>query len=151
MKLFKKYIGSPNRTKVTDHAYWKYKQTRGDAGICDLCNIETSASKIIADHPLFMVVTNAFPYAMWEGGHLDEHLMLVPKRHTESVADFTPAENVEFLKLLSTYDRQGYSYYGRATGSTYKSIPHQHTHLMKVGTPIKLHIFNFKPYINFFK
>ncbi|MGB4768319.1 MAG: hypothetical protein WBP22_03610 [Candidatus Saccharimonas sp.] len=151
MKLFKQYIGSPNRAKADDHAYFLYKKNRGDVDICDLCNIETSASKIIAEYPLFMVITNAFPYAIWEGGLLNEHLMLVPKRHTESIATFTPEENAEFLQLLSEYDQQGYSYYGRAAGSPYKSIPHQHTHLMQVGTPITRQIYNRRPYINFFK
>lgn len=149
MKLFKHFTGSVARTKADDHAYWLYKQ--GRKGICDLCNIKTSASKVLEDHTLFMIVTNAFPYALWDGGIVDEHIMLVPKRHVESIAAFTLDEKSEFLELLSSYDQRGYSSYGRAAGSSYKSIAHQHTHLMKVGTPIKRQIFNFKPYINFFK
>lgn len=149
MKLFKKYIRSPCRPRHVDHAYYLHKQVR--KGICDLCNIETSASKVLADYPLFMVVTNAFPYGTWEGGILDEHIMLVPKRHVESIALFTPEENSEFLRILAEYDQRGYSFYGRAAGSRYKSIPHQHTHLMKVGTPLTRHFYLRKPYINFFK
>lgn len=151
MKLFKSYVRSSSRTRAVDHAYQQYKQSRGDKDICDFCHLDTSASKLLADYPLFMVVTNAFPYATWDGGHLDEHIMLVPKRHVESIAQFTSREQLEFSRLLADYDQAGYSFYGRAAGSQYKSIPHQHVHLMKLGAPLMRHIYSATPYINNFK
>jgi hypothetical protein len=76
--------------------------------------------------------------------------MLVPHEHTDTIASLSEAARLEFVQQISAYEENGYHVYARATKSQTKSIPHQHTHLIKcVGRPTKMAFYILKPYINF--
>lgn len=100
---------------------------------CDFCNFSIQSEQVVAEHVRFWLVINLFPYDMWDGMGVVEHLLLVPKRHVDSIAHFKPSESKEFVALLARYEAVGYSLYARAPQSTAKSIPHQHTHLIKMN------------------
>lgn len=132
-------LSSIARLPGVDKSYKKYIENH--ANFCDFCEIERSASKVIADHQYFRIVTNAFPYAVWDGGRVEEHFLIAPHRHIESVSNFTDDERREYISLISHYESLGYCFYGRGRGSNYKSIPHQHTHIMKFTQPISIQIY----------
>lgn len=100
------------------------------------------------DAGTFWLVANIFPYTIWDNFYVDEHLMLVPKRHIDSIGRFTDEELQTYGELLAEYEDDGYSVYGRAASNSAKSVTHQHTHLIKVSsrrvkTLIFLDRFNF--------
>jgi len=116
-----------------------------DPNACPFCDPSTIAIEKQAEH--IMVVRNLFPYQYWEFLDVSDHLMLVPKRHVTSLQQFTDEEKIEFVQMLADYEALGYNVYARAPGSTMKTIPHQHTHLIKTENKrAKAVVFFDKPY-----
>ena len=80
----------------------------------------------------FVLVENLFPYQIWDGFEVEKHLLLIPKRFTETISDFSPAEKEEYFEILSKYEALGFSIYARAAQNVRKTVKHQHTHLLKM-------------------
>lgn len=87
------------------------------------------------------MVDNLFGYDMWDSAGVAEHYMIVPKRHVESLGQLNAAEAKEYMDLLATFEKEGYSIYARAPQSITKSVPHQHTHLIKSDNKRKRALF----------
>lgn len=121
------------RSEADERAYIEYKKTHNN--FCSFCEMDKSASELIKDYGIFMIVSNAFPYVTWDRGEVAEHVILIPKRHVESLSLFTNDELKEFAALLAKYESIGYNFYGRSYGSEFKSIKHQHTHLIRTEMP----------------
>jgi diadenosine tetraphosphate (Ap4A) HIT family hydrolase len=120
------------RSRKEQKRYQKYAATRTNA--CDFCDFTENAEQVLAQHVHFWVVKNMFGYDIWDGMDVGEHLMVVPKRHIDSIGHFTPEESKEYLKIISDYEVEGYSFYGRAAQNVSKSVQHQHTHLIRLGS-----------------
>lgn len=130
--------------------YNKYRKIK-PAEKCQFCSIvedEIHEQKLITEYPLFWVIVAKFPYYIWDGARTGEHLLLVPKRHIDSIAHFTSEEKVEFADALAEWEGKGYSLYARSAQNEHKSVPHQHTHLIEVGKSIKGQFYLNKPFIN---
>lgn len=113
---------------------------------CAFCDPATLAKKI-ADFDHSYIVANLTSYDHWELHDVTEHLLLVPKRHVESLGDLDDSEKLEIMQVCSDYEKQGYNVYARGFQSSNKSIPHQHTHLIKItGKQAKAALFVKKPY-----
>ena len=78
----------------------------------------------------FVLIENLFPYQIWDGFEVEKHLLLIPKRFTETISDFSPAEKEEYFEILSKYEARGFSIYARAAQNVRKTVKHQHTHLI---------------------
>ncbi len=91
------------------------------------------------------VVCNIFPYDVWDTSTVKDHLMIVPKRHVDSVSHFKRTEQTEFMALLGKYEAKGYSVYARAPTNKMKSVTHQHTHLIKLGPKVRNLLYIEKP------
>ena len=112
----------------------KYKEFRARASGCPFCEIDQNLNEIIEENTTMRVLTNAFKYELWDNCIVLDHLMVVPKRHTDSLGGFNFDESMDYIELLEKYDRLGYSVYGRASTNKQKSVAHQHTHLFKLDT-----------------
>lgn len=109
------------------------KQLYGDNPPCPLCE-DIANRQVIASTATMSIVKNDFPYYMFDGRTVSEHIMLLPKRHVAMLADFTPEETKEYWQLYQQYDRDGYNSMTRPTGNSRRSIPgHVHTHLFKLN------------------
>lgn len=98
-----------------------------------------------------MVVPNRIFYDVWELKDVTDHLMIIPKRHLSSFAEFTDVEKAEAMTLMGEYETNGYNVYARAVKSGQRTIEHQHTHLIKTHHKLGRGLLNLqKPYI-FFK
>jgi diadenosine tetraphosphate (Ap4A) HIT family hydrolase len=87
------------------------------------------------------------PYDVFEGRKVLDHLMVIPRRHVESIADFTPEEMLDTMHVIAEYERQGYNAYIRGVGSV-RSVRHQHTHLIKIqNEKMKFVLFLRWPYL----
>lgn len=67
---------------------------------------------------------------MWDGQGVLDHLMIVPKAHTDKLGGLSEQAAIEYLQLIDRYETKGYNLYARAPGSTVKTVVHQHTHLI---------------------
>lgn len=79
-----------------------------------------------------LVIDNKFAYDAWEGFRVIEHLMLIPKRHVDSLADLTKAERADIMDLYCKYEAAGYNIYSRAPNSSVRTHTHVHTHFIKI-------------------
>jgi diadenosine tetraphosphate (Ap4A) HIT family hydrolase len=115
---------------------------------CVFCLIEREQERIIEKADNFYVIKNKYPYSHWDLQKVTDHLMIIPKKHTDTLSDLTSDEAVEYVKLIGSYESQGYSVYSRAPVSVIKSVVHQHTHLIKtIPEESKLLVYAKKPYI----
>jgi len=77
------------RNRSTQKRYAKHRATK-PAG-CEFCSFTSDMPRIKNEHKYFWVTTNLFAYNVWDGAGVTDHLMIVPKRHTESISKFTDA------------------------------------------------------------
>lgn len=110
------------------------------------CNKE-NLQPIIDENETMAVTPNRVKYDLFEGRRVIDHLMIIPKRHVETLSEFTARELQDFGELAGKYEAQGYNIYARAVGSVNRSVKHQHTHLIKCDDQRhKLFIASDKPY-----
>lgn len=122
------------------------RQSRGDG--CPFCAITTDTERVVESGRNFFVIHNIFPYSLWDGQYVIDHLMVVPKRHINSLSALKTREKAEYVDILGQYESNGYNIYARAPQSTTKSVPHQHTHLIRLnGKRPRFVLLSHKPYI----
>ncbi|MFI5275309.1 MAG: HIT family protein [Candidatus Saccharimonadales bacterium] len=142
------------RTRTHHYEYLKYladrrKQNKLPTEHCILCEIDKADHSFVSQSKYFKIVRNRFPYAVWDFQRVSDHLMVVPRTHTDSLASLSKEARLEFVELISEYESHGYHVYARATHSDTKSIAHQHTHLIKCyGPTSKLAFYILKPYVS---
>lgn len=127
------------RSRKEQLRYKNWKKRGLDS--CLFCSIEKGDDQLIKSTDNFKVVKNNFPFSLWDTRGVVDHIMLTPKRHVSGIARFNPKESAEYVKLIKSYDKQGYNVYSRTAGSSAKSIEHQHTHLIKLDNKSKSLIF----------
>lgn len=138
------------RSRKEELIYRKHRAGQ-DKSVCQFCAIKKGDKQLIRETPHFKIIRNIFAYSIWDAQTVTDHLMIVPKKHTDSLADLTDEECNAFMKLVVVYEKQGYSFYARTPVSVIKTVAHQHTHLIKTeGLPKRLLFSLRKPlYIRF--
>ncbi len=122
----------PYRSRKEHTPYKKnIKRVRKLPSICDFCEITEGSNQLIEESKSFKVIKNIFPYSFWDMQRVSDHLMIVPKKHTDTISHFSSQEAVEFVGLVGSYESRGYNVYARSPKSSAKSVHHQHTHLIK--------------------
>lgn len=127
---------------------------------CPFCDVDDpqlnpNARNVVGETPTMSIIGNMFPYDYWEHSDVEDHLMIIPKRHVLTMADLTTQERKELMDLTCDYESRGYNIYTRAPKSNVRSVSHIHTHLIKLKTTGRRHkLFSLwldKPYILFEK
>ena len=124
----------------TSRRYKKYREeNKANKKPCVFCELDDAVNTIYEETERFQVIGNIFPYDIWDGYVVKEHLLIIPKKHTETVADFNGVELREYASLLAKYEAAGYSIYARSPQNKRKTVPHEHTHLLLLDydLPIK--------------
>ena len=118
-----------HRSSDTQAAYRKYRAELGE--VCQFCEVDLTNVRV--EYPRFLVINNIFPYETWDGERVLEHLLLVPRKHSESlsVADDGAEALVEWAQIVHEYENAGFNIYARSANSSLKTVAHQHTHLIK--------------------
>lgn len=140
----------PTRSQKCEKAYREIKKTRTKSTGCVFCSLgdESRKDEIITDHKYFWLVKNIFAYDIWDDQGVIDHIMLVPKRHFESIGEMNNDERLEYATIIGDHDNNGYSSYARSSKNGIKSVPHQHTHLIKLDKNELTFLFYSKnPYI----
>jgi diadenosine tetraphosphate (Ap4A) HIT family hydrolase len=118
--------------KRKNHLEYARYTHRAKAKDCEFCAFTVDDEQITKDCGEFWLARNIFPYDVWDASKVEDHLLVVPKRHVDSVAHFSASEQVGFMTILAEYESKGYSVYARAPINHMKSVVHQHTHLIKL-------------------
>ena len=114
----------------------KYRQYRAKNGGAEktynFYDRVVAEDNVIEVREHFAVVENLFGYDLWDGYGVSEHLLVVPKKFTDSISNFSSEEREEYWQILADYESRGYSIYARAPQNVRKTVKHQHTHLIKM-------------------
>lgn len=102
---------------------------------CVFCEVESDC--VIEEYTHFRIIKNIYPYHMWDLKQVEEHLMIVPKHHTEGFDGFKEESFEEYLKITTSYSNSGYDLFTRTTKSSRKTQPHFHTHLIRTSGSIR--------------
>ncbi len=126
---------SATRNRREAKQYDKYMAER-DTSRCQFCDINSKDEQFVEATRSFKVLKNIFPYSIWDNQRVVDHLLLVPKKHTDTLDHITDKQAAEYIRILGRYEQQGYNVYARAPSSVIKSVVHQHTHFIKTeGKP----------------
>lgn len=133
------------KTKLT---YNKHRKNDAIKSHCPFCLIVESGGEIVAENETMFIIPNRVSYDMFEGRRVADHLMVIPKAHRRSFADFTERERNDAMLLIGKYETEGYNVYARGVDSPSRSVEHQHTHLIKLqDKSSKVIVFTKKPYV----
>ncbi len=121
---------APRSTKL-EHTYQRRRRLeRASDNECPFCSLDQHSEQFIEETPSFLVIRNIAPYSVWDGQGVSDHLMIVPKLHTDKLGDLDDKAAIEYLRLVDAYEGRGYNLFARAPRSKNKSVVHQHTHLI---------------------
>lgn len=139
------------RKKITEKSYKIYRDNK-HPHVCDFCDFTVNSKQVEREYEYFWLVRNMFSYDLWDNLDVLDHLMIVPKKHVESIG-LLPAEAlVEYSKIIAEFEQRDYSFYARSMKNVCKTVPHQHTHLLKLGKKHKkVSVYIKKPYIFWYK
>jgi ATP adenylyltransferase len=140
----------PNKTRKGEIRYRAIKKVAKKNTGCGFCSFSDGdkENEVIKDYEYFWLVKNIFPYDIWDDQGVVDHLMLVPKKHIDSIGDMDEKELLEYSKILAVYDKAGYSIYARSSSNVIKSVAHQHTHFIKLdGKEMSFMFYSKKPYL----
>lgn len=133
--------------RSTRQRYKKLNNQDKKANICSFPSCEGDSEPITEENDTMYIIKNRVTYDIFEGRRVLDHLMVVPRRHIETLADFTQQEQLDHMEMLSRYEKAGYNVYARGVGSVTRSVKHQHTHLIKTSNELPKGIFYIrKPY-----
>ncbi|HTE21715.1 MAG TPA: hypothetical protein VK674_01595 [Candidatus Limnocylindria bacterium] len=136
----------PNRSRKDEIRRKKHYKKTPVSQRCPFCDVK--AEEIVETGTYFYVMLVLFKYTYWDEQNVTDQLLLVPKKHVESISKLPAKAAEEFLTLIGKYEGQGYSIYARTPKATSKTVPHQHTHLIKVqGESKKFMLHLRKPYV----
>lgn len=140
------------RSRKAEKEYALHRKEIHSVTDCVFCDYTEKDECFIKQTKSFKILNNLFPYSQWDGQGVLDHIMVIPKKHTDSLNDFNSTEAIEYVGLIGSYESKGYSVYSRAPSSTRKTVVHQHTHLIKLdNNTMKLIVFNKKPHIRIVK
>jgi diadenosine tetraphosphate (Ap4A) HIT family hydrolase len=138
------------RSLKMHRAYKRYLRDVQPNNECQFCLIDKDFPQHIRETKSFKIIHNTFPYSSWDFMHTDDHLLIIPKKHTDKLADLNSQEALEFMNIIGSYESRGYNIYARAPQTAVKSVVHQHTHLIKPTPNKKPHrfvLFVKRPYL----
>ena len=140
------------RRRKEEKRYRKAQSSRTDSDDCAFCAIQPGHEDFVDDGEFFKIIVNRFHYTYWDEQDVEHQIMLVPKTHVESIKQLPVEAAAEFLDFIGKYEENGYNMYARANRSVTKSVPHQHTHLIKTnGKRKKLIMDSRKPFVLFMR
>jgi len=132
--------------RKTIQEYRTHNKADDVRSVCTFCN-EVGGARITSQNETMFVLPNRVSYDMFEGRRVIEHLMVIPKRHVETLANFTQQEKLDQMTIIGEYEAKGYNVYMRGVGTISRSVKHQHTHLIKLqNRHSKAIVFVRKPY-----
>lgn len=116
------------RSPEIQRAYEEFRETWPN----DLCVFCDKDVRHVESYTHFTVSNNEFPYNLYDGLVVTDHLLIIPKKHITTLSDMNAVESAELLEILKAYEEKSYNYYARSIQNTYRSVAHYHVHLIKL-------------------
>ena len=133
--------------RKTIQEYKAHNKADRNRQICTFCS-EVNGPRITGENETMFILPNRVSYDMFEGRRVVDHLMVIPKRHVETIAEFSDREKVDQMTIIGEYEAKGYNTYARGVGTVSRSVKHQHTHLIKLtDKKSKAVVYLQKPYV----
>lgn len=133
--------------RKTRTVYSKHHITDAQQNVCNFCRPDMK-EQVLFENKTMYVVANRVAYDMFEDRKVTDHLMVIPKKHHDSIQTFNNEEKCDAMDVIGEYEANGYSVYARGLGSPTRSVKHQHTHLIKlVDRPSRIIVYARKPYV----
>lgn len=108
--------------------YNKYLQLAGTGSTCALCE---DTRIVVEEKGPIRVIKNDYPYAVFQGLPVEDHLMVVTRRHVSELSDLTYEEAAIYWRFCAEFSKRSYSLFTQAATKSQRSIPgHVHTHLI---------------------
>lgn len=126
-------VAFSGRTRSEHQEYRRVRREEPDR-VCPFCRPDPDYLVSSSTHTHLLL--NRFPYAIWENQVVEEHLMLVPRTHHESMSSMSAEEYADMVAMLREYEPNGYSIYTRGATNQGRSQVHLHTHLIRTSTTI---------------
>ena len=114
---------------MTEINYRSHLHDLKDKGICPFCQEQTCA---VDENKYAFVLPARAPYR-------EDHVLICPKRHAETLADFSPEELSDIYELITKWELLLYREHGELVvflrqgsvwGTTGKTIHHLHRHIV---------------------
>lgn len=119
---------------------------------CPFCNLKKGDTRVVRDGKYTQVIVNIFPYTWWDVMKVNEHLMLIPKEHTDTISSLAKQAQMEYVDTMAEYEKKGYSIYARTASNIRKTVVHQHMHLIKTDNKARrFGLYIKKPYITIYR
>lgn len=151
MSIFRS--GPSARTRRQHAPYSKYID-KTDKSSCPFCTPKGPPLPINTELGLkyFRIIPNEFSYSIWDDCRVLEHYLVIPIRHVFQIDELPDRAKKEFSKIIGHFEKLGYSFYGRGSGSATRTVGHQHTHLITLANKRLNFIFYLKrPHLLLFK
>ena len=87
---------------------------------CPFC-VGSGIRGVIETTEHMIVIENHVPFNVFDGSIVDKHYMVLPKEHRTRLLDFTEAERMEYIELVSKYEDENFDVYTRSTQSKSRS------------------------------
>lgn len=127
-----------------------YKHLKAGKQTCPFCDINNR--EVLEQTKYNAVIRNIHQYQYWEFMKVTDHLMIIPLKHVESLHDLDNKAKIDLIDLIAKYESKGYNVYAREKDNSVKSVPHQHTHLIKTeNRKASFVLYSRKPYFLFRK
>lgn len=111
----------------------RYKRNKQSTTGCPFCNIDELKTREHKETKYMFIVPNLTFYDLWEVRDVEDHLLVIPKRHVKTLQDLTKEERIDMMNIMAEYEAKNYNIYARGIDSTKRSVEHQHTHLIKTS------------------
>ena len=85
--------------RKTRHKYAKLNSGDKKSTACTFCNEVAIGTNITAENETMFLIPNRVSYDVFEGRGVTEHYMVIPKRHVETVVDFTDQEKIDQMTI----------------------------------------------------
>ncbi|HET8690355.1 MAG TPA: hypothetical protein VFL81_02875 [Candidatus Saccharimonadales bacterium] len=126
------------RDRETQARYEAYRfeleKQYGEQPPCPFCDIEAGDPGVVLEEGSMYVIKNRFPYSIYDGQEVTDHLLLIPKRHIISLGGLALREKDDYFALYAKLEDEGYSAMTRAPGTNSRSVQgHVHTHQLRYG------------------
>lgn len=101
---------------------------------CPFDELSPGDENIVNEEVTALALRNRFPYDMYDGQKVEEHLLVIPKRHVRALGELSLREKDDYWALLTKYEEMGYSSMTRSPANYARSVRgHVHTHQFRYG------------------
>lgn len=128
-----------NRTLEVQAQYEAYiaeqRHRFGTHAPCPFDELSPEDENIMSEEATALALRNRFPYDVYDGQKVVDHLLVIPKRHVRALGELSLREKDDYWALLTKYEELGYSSMTRSPANYARSVlGHVHTHQFKYGS-----------------